>query len=359
MNVGNTTSDPVKSIETALGRIYPTVGNPVTVHVGSGAFNSSETSEKFPFQLLDHTTIQGSGEDETYIQGTGSGRVLYINESTDVQIRDLNISNGNMTNGNGGAIFMEDSEVSLEAVNFVYNHANSGGAICALNTELTLIDCDFQANEATSEFGGAILFNDTSVYNYPLTIDGCLFQANECSTNGAALYITWADLVEITGSTFMDNSCQNLFSSFGGGIYFSTCENAVVAESEFSGNSANIGRRTLHDQLRRLYRRSKPLPRKRHQHQARRAICVYGSTGTVINNLFNDNVVTQNGAAIYASGSGGSIVNNTFTGNSATVSGDAIYLSASSPDIYNNIFWNNGGSRDSGPRSICATTRNP
>ncbi len=347
VNVGNTTGDPVKSIETALGRIYPTVGNPVTVHVGSGAFNSSETSEKFPFQMLDHTTIQGSGEDETYIQGTGSGRVLYINESTDVQIRDLNISNGNLSSGNGGAIYMEDSEVRLEAVNFVYNHANSGGAICALNTGLTLTDCEFLANEATSEFGGAILFNDTSSFiDYPLTIDGCLFQANECSTNGAALYITWANQVEITGSTFTDNSCQNLYSSFGGGIYLSNCDNAVIEQSGFSENSANIGGglyMTNCDDF---------IADRNHFHENDTnikhggAIYIYGSTGAVINNLFNDNVVTQNGAAIYASGSGGSIVNNTFTGNSATISGDAIYLSASSPDIYNNIFWGNGGSRD-------------
>lgn len=157
-------------------------------------------------------------------------------------------------------------------LNCIFQFSNTGGAILLRGGSLTVRDCIFDSNVATSA-GGAVYVEDAD-----LRVDNCLFSGNgvldpndptQATLHGGAVLGCDDSSIEITNTTFVGNAgvfggairvtnnltvgnCQFISNhgSFGGGILADVIENApagaattaiFVSDSEFRDNSADFG----------------------------------------------------------------------------------------------------------------------
>ena len=159
-------------------------------------------------------TIDGNGHK---IDGSQLARLFWVKPDAVVTFKNMVLTNGfGDFNGNGGAIWAENSTAKAIKCNFINNSARHGGAIAYGDAE----DCNFTSNQANGYFqscGGAI---------YEGNAVNCLFESNGAIYHGGALYESNA-----TNSTFIDNSAEA-----GGAI---ADGNAV--NSTFIGNRADDG----------------------------------------------------------------------------------------------------------------------
>src|SRR5262249_33983815 len=113
-------------------------------------------------------------------------RIFYIDYNKNVSMNLLTMTNGRVSDDNGGAIF-----------------ENPRGS-------LTLTNCTVSNNSATgtnpSGNGGGILAFGT------LVIDNCLFEGNSATNIGGGL------LVHSTSSNIINSTFQGNFANLGGGL---------------------------------------------------------------------------------------------------------------------------------------------
>lgn len=145
-------------------------------------------------------------------------RVLGGDTLTNVELRDLTITNGHVRNRDGGGLRLFDVDITLIGVTTQDNTTLSttgttggkGGAIFISGGSLTIVDSTFASNHArtdeTSVFsglGGAIFAE-----NAPVTIDGSDFEGNTTYNefnSGAVVYVRGNSL-EIDDSSFESNT---------------------------------------------------------------------------------------------------------------------------------------------------------
>lgn len=129
-------------------------------------------------------TINGQGHT---IDCLGAGNcIAFHSNSGIIYLKNLKIINGCNNNYDiGGCIQIEGSaKYYLENCIFNDNWAdNNGGAICnAAKKALTIINCEFNHNQAHADHGGAI-YSVGDVY-----IQGSTFKFNEANFYGGAIY---------------------------------------------------------------------------------------------------------------------------------------------------------------------------
>ncbi len=123
--------------------------------------------------------IEGVIIESCLIGGPAGGIGLYWATST--SIRNCILAN-NSSNGYGGGIHVYYSQVSMEGVHFIGNHAGiSGGGLMANGSEVSLLNCVFSGNDARD--GAAV-----SMRGSTLAAQECVFVGNYASRWGAALY---------------------------------------------------------------------------------------------------------------------------------------------------------------------------
>ena len=104
----------------------------------------------------------------------------------------------------GGAIFAENSTITVKNCTFVNNKAQYGGAFCIDSANNIIIkDCTFINNEAND--GGAIY-----TYNSDVLIDNSLFLNNSAYTGAAILFGSYKNII-ISNSIFNSNLAQKFF----------------------------------------------------------------------------------------------------------------------------------------------------
>jgi hypothetical protein len=155
-----------------------TWGN-ATLNGPTGQENASLTGE-FDLTECDHTVIiEGAGAGVTIIDGSQIDRVFHVHENVRAIFRNLTIANGlaydNGFSGTlpterpamGGAILVESGTLELDGVELRNNTARGaggapsrdgrpafGGAVAAMNSEVTIANSVFNGNEATGGTGG-------------------------------------------------------------------------------------------------------------------------------------------------------------------------------------------------------------
>jgi predicted outer membrane repeat protein len=135
---------------------------------------------------------------------------------------------GNLTNGYGGAVFIDTNAAPLfEDCSFEYNSAHSGGAVHGSLCEATFTSCVFSTNYASVD-GGAIVCNAQG----EMTFHECSFLANNAIGNGGAVYVVAYSAVKITGSTINDNVAGDDSGALHGYIY----STISYGSSTFCGN---------------------------------------------------------------------------------------------------------------------------
>ena len=128
-------------------------------------------------QIDRRLTIEGAGRDATFLDGGGSGRLLYISAPT--TITDLTIRNGAITTpapnifDTGGGALLSTANLTLRNARVAQNSTvGSGGAIFNLGN-LTIEESDIVTN--TSEGNGGGIYN----YNFgTITISRSLLAGN-------------------------------------------------------------------------------------------------------------------------------------------------------------------------------------
>ena len=271
-------------------------------------------------------TIDGNGYT---INGAKKARIFHVTGGN-IIFKNIILADGSTdTNGNGGAIWVENN-ANGTAINctFTNNVATNGGAIsngnamnCTFNSNIATsggaiskgkaVNCIFNANNA--QRGGAIkdgsainsTFNSNSA-GYGGAIDkgdavNCTFNKNE-ATNGGAIY---------EGSAF---NC--IFNSNhggnGGALYGGTAIN-----STFTSNNATNGGAIYHE-----------------------------FNGEIYNCTFINNSANY-GGAISKIGDGTKLYNCNFVNNSADY-GSALHWAGHDDEIYNCTFINNKAEKDTG-----------
>ena len=163
-------------------------------------------------EIVRNLTIDGNNHK---INGSDLARIFHVKDLAVVTFKNIAFTNGYAAGeGNGGAIWEENSTVKAIKCNFTNNRAHSGGAIANADAE----DCCFYYNIVNENFmssGGAI-YNGNAV--------NCIFVGNEANIfQGGAIYIGNA-----TGCNFTANKAHE-----GGAIGFGN-----ATDCNFEGNEA-------------------------------------------------------------------------------------------------------------------------
>lgn len=222
-------------------------GDGSTVRIPAGTYIVSNGT--LPW-LTHEIAIEGAGPGQTYLQGTQTSTIIFVDEDAKASIQGLTIRNGGGASvQRGGAIYTRGT-LHLRDCVIENSSANIGGAIYMVGSTLshfTSANCVFQNNSAIYK-GGAIYIEDRiNLLPAPsITIVDSIFENNGVTTTtknweygGGAIYSTLP--INIERSLFHANTTGvnpgGAFTFMPGQSYFvSYLENVT-----FSGNSAVDG----------------------------------------------------------------------------------------------------------------------
>lgn len=221
---GNILFDDTSAGKTILLDCFTIKGNHIEIILGaSPAFNNCR---------FDKITYNGNGGalnmDDSSVTisqclfntceaSTGSGGAIYANNNAILNIIRSTFT-GNTAATHGGAIYANTASLNIVNSTFTSNVASSassnGGAIYAQNSSISVSNCSFTANlsnySSGSNGGGAMYISSTS-----LNISNTSFADNVAQIHGGAIYVASNSTVAISNnSEFTSNSADN-----GGAIY--------------------------------------------------------------------------------------------------------------------------------------------
>jgi predicted outer membrane repeat protein len=278
-------------------------------------------------------TIRGNGADKTIIQSNASPnvatyRVFHVGFTGTLTLDQVSVRNGHCDGGcivessfgggilnrgtltvtnstlagnsaaaQGGAIYNYLGTVTITNSTFSDNTALAGGAIYNFVPDqgtLTVNGSTFSGNSAS--VGGGILNHGS------LTVTDSVFSGNSATSSGGGIETRAViSTAIITGSTFSGNSAE-----FGGGVYVFDDAVLMVANSNFSGNSAT--------------------PQSGHTFTALGG-GIYASKGiklTITDSTFNANTAGTEGGGLYFIRSDVDLRGDTFSENSAATLGGGL-----------------------------------
>ena len=190
-------------------------------------FTSSSTSG---ITINKDFTINGNGH---YIDSQGLSRIFNINGTTLILNNIVFISSQGADAGyssldiEGGTIFAFNSALVIENCSFDSFSADFGGAICALDTNLTLNNVSF-TNCSSKYYGGA-------VYQMYGNLNASSSSFANCSAiDGAGIFADDLDSVNIFSTGFYENNASLL----GGAIFSNENENMIIEDCTFDSNTA-------------------------------------------------------------------------------------------------------------------------
>jgi predicted outer membrane repeat protein len=151
-NSGLTPDDPLRTITTALTRIYADSLTPRTIHLAEGIYSPSTNGETFPLMAREYVTIAGASQVSTILDAERQSNIIVFTAIQQAEIRHLTIRNGVAVAG--GGIYCEYSSPVLEQVLIIRNTAESGGGLYCLNASPILRGVTIRADTASAHGGG-------------------------------------------------------------------------------------------------------------------------------------------------------------------------------------------------------------
>jgi predicted outer membrane repeat protein len=129
----------------------------------------------------------------------------------------------------------EAEDTRLAHYTIVGGEGRSGGVYCH-DSSPTIDHCIFRDNFA-SRYGGALYATGRGF----VTVTNCIFENNRADENGGALLMATDGVIR--DCEFRNNYCPN----HGAGLLLECCEDALVEDCLFQGNSAYLGAGLLYE----------------------------------------------------------------------------------------------------------------
>ena len=273
---------------------------------------------------------------------TITGGALYFGEDhSDIKFNDVNFTFNTADTGAALYISKFNTMIYLEYTQFLSNKAlYTGGAVVSLASELYIIDCHFENNQATT--AGALhsvsgtfgsqgfvrLFNSSFVSNTATDIYGAMFlefcfgclisdvrfEKNTARGGlglGGALAIYNSYNAVITDTVFLANSVEET----AGALYLLRVEVIVVMESTFQLNSARMGGAIYVEESKNVSVLDTPVWKNSAVFNAG-GVGIYDSSVLLQDNDFRNNTaVTGSGSAVHVMSSVLTLTGNNFEDN--------------------------------------------
>ncbi|WP_067051585.1 right-handed parallel beta-helix repeat-containing protein [Methanofollis ethanolicus] len=240
-------------------------GNRLNNDTSSGAGINATGSET---DRLKHLTIADCTFSGNKVNGTdAAGGALSATYVNDLLVERTAFTGNNATRYGGGAQFMYCNDSVLTDTTFTDNAARFGGGVQFLFCNgSALTDTTVTGNRASSCGGGA----DFLYSRGPVTITDSTFNDNAAASQGGGsrFYIADGSCATLTNTTLTGNSAflgggayfqgpnrvmlptavlagstftNNTAERGGGGAYFVDCDEAMLTDLSFTGNSADYG----------------------------------------------------------------------------------------------------------------------
>lgn len=282
-------------------------------------------------------TIDGAGASGLTISGNRSSRVIQVEQSKKVAIKNISLANGR-TKGGGGAINASgESQLTLQNVDVNNNMSELGGGIhVGYKATALIVESRFKGNNGTltnkyAGFSAGAISHEKSKGH--ITVKGSTF-SNNIGFNGGAIYGRSTQSFTVENSVFRSNIAK---SKAGGGAIFTDGVSVkgsggllTIRGSRFEGNQADGEGGALF-------------------------LWGYGRDKAVLkDSAFINNVARLNRNGISRGGAvraqiGLDIDNVTFANNTATQQGGGIWAASKLPlTIDNSTFSNNRAIKDAG-----------
>lgn len=236
------------SLRDAIDQANRTAGAD-TVTFGSSAVGAL-TLTTGAIDIIDAVRIIGPGATRLSISGNGSSRIFRVSPSVPddviaVDIEGLTFVNGS-TPDEGGAIFADDSDLTVTNCVFRNNTAQRGGGLYVFptaSTTLSLRATRFESNAATTDGGG---FGAQDIDR--IIVDNVVAAGNIANRNGGGAFLR-AVSVEVSLSEFSGNTASTLPPNLvgitgGGGLRIDGSKataTATITATRFVSNVAQQG----------------------------------------------------------------------------------------------------------------------
>ena len=218
-NSGLNEFEPFLTIQHALSRIYVDSQNHNSIKLASGLYSPQSTEEIFPLEIFSYLTITGV-PGETILDAESLSRVIKFDNSTNCNLKNLEIRNGSASSYGGGIECWFSSPI-IENVKVANNYTSSdGGGMFLYGSNPTLINVSVINNHAAGN-GGGIRF-----WQADANINNLLVADNLASGSGGGIYTSSSDII-FSSSHIIDNSA----SGTGGGIYCSAYTETTLINS--------------------------------------------------------------------------------------------------------------------------------
>ena len=239
-----------------------------TIQAAVNAAISGDTINIHAGTYYEHVTVNkalsfiGAGTDQTLVDGSSSGRVFEVTDSSSVSFSDLTVQHGNTTGAGGGisSPVSGGSALNLTNVNVLSNTSGQrGGGVASWHGTVTISGGRFENNLGGSSgdrYGGGLyaqytlivsgtqFINNTIVSgegggaygNGPTTVTNAQFISNTAGTVGGGLYL-WRGAARITDGLFQNNRGV---AGGGGGVYMDDSTNDLILNgTQFLSNTAD------------------------------------------------------------------------------------------------------------------------
>ena len=223
--------EPFQTINYAMGMIYPTETNPITINLTEGTFSPGSNGESFPIVFNSHIILNGQGEDVTILnaEADSENNTSVIQQGWDnygMSISNLTISGGE--DFFGGGINFSHGDLNLTNIIIRDNIAymNGGGINFSHGGDLLLSNVKIMGNDAQASGGGIYIAYGGSIITESGT--GYVVISGNHALLGGGIYIMMGLLsnMQITENLAVE----------GGGIYFES--NATLINMTIANNSA-------------------------------------------------------------------------------------------------------------------------
>ena len=241
---------------TALQNKINNAGEGDTIYLDKDYHYNDNFGNAEGVKITKSLTINGNGH---VIDGLDKSRLIQVNDSYDVVLKDITFKNGHSLSGGAIALANLDS-FSVIGCSFENNYADYfAGAIFSARTDTISVEkCCFRENTVDND-GGAIFFQHVGTSSF----EGCSFINNIASDCGGCICLDDVGNSPCINCTFenssagfggaifmIDSDCFTMeFCRFsyllakgaGGGIYLSRVINSQIGSSNFVGCNAYDG----------------------------------------------------------------------------------------------------------------------